>query len=174
MTIALQTDRKATQLVQNVEDLFSAIEHYYHVPHKQRNSSSGLRISFGRNPVKENCIEFSPYSLKSKLRIDELNSDFVLRVVGDTPMQLGKEIDAIRKADGNDAAEDFQRTLKDKFDAFLGVNCASLSLNTYHSGKISLTMDISNLTNDVLDAVSEVLKHSGLTPKAQSTRQHEL
>lgn len=144
------------------------------MPHKQRSSSCGLSISFGRNPIKEHRIDFSPHSLKSKLRIDDLDADFVLRVVGYTPMQLGKEIDAIRKADGNDAAKDFERTLKDKFDAFLGINCASLSLDTYYSGKISLTIDISNLTHDVLDAVSEVLKHSRLTPKAQSTRQHEL
>ena len=176
MGITLQTDRKITQLVQNVEDVFASIENYYHVPHKERNSSAGLRINFGRNPIKENGIEYSPYgsSPNSSLRIGEVSDNLVERVTGKSSMVIGREIEGIRGSSGNEAAKAYERELEAKFQSFFWLSEIALDVNTYHSTKVSLAIDISTLNNDILDAVSEVLKHSGMTPKAQSTRQYEL
>tara|TARA_B100000508_G_scaffold139407_1_gene137684 strand:- start:367768 stop:368295 length:528 start_codon:yes stop_codon:yes gene_type:complete len=175
MTITLQTDRKMTQLVQNAEDLYASIGKYYNILHSDRTQGSGLLIQFGRHPIKENHIEFSSFNGgRVTLYVREVAPELIERITGLRPVELGKNQDALREEKGNSIANAYASTFQDKINAFFRTDTVTMNIDTYMSAKCALKIDVSHLTHEVLDAVSEILKYSGLTPKIPSTRQYEL
>lgn len=174
MTIALQTRREDTQLVENVESLFAAITQYYMVPFSQRSEHSGLTIQFGRHRIMENILSFNPFKPEATLFIREIDDQLVKTLTGKTAVALGQEEVALREKEGNRAANAFPSTFQSRIDDFFGHTGVMMKINTYQSTKVSLTININTLDNATLNTVSTVLQHCGMAPKAPSTRAYTL
>ncbi len=175
MTITLQTEPKMTQLVSNVENLYASIKSHYNIIHSERSQGDGLTIQFGAHPVKEHCIKFSSYhGGKAELRITNVHPDFIKRVTGLRPTQIGDNETQLRKAQGNYVANAYAKTFQDKIDTFFGNDAVRMDIDTYMGTKCALIIDISELTSTVVNAVSDVLKHSRLTPLGETSRQYSL
>lgn len=175
MSINLQTDIVATQLVQNVEDLFASIVEHYQVPHIKKDVDQSVYIGFGAYPIKENSVKYSPYNGQTAtLRVGKVNDALLMKVFGLTARQLGEQSDNLRKAQGNDVANALPQTFKEKLDAYFGVPAVSMNINTYSGASVSFDVDIRMLSIDVIRAISEILIHSGMVPKVNKVRSFAL
>lgn len=176
MSIELTVDTKKQQYVENVESLYAAINSHYHVEHSSNDNSSGRSISFGRHPIKENQIKFTSgfRGLKAELRIGEVDSKLIETITGHNPHELAEMVKVTREQSGNEVANAFMSGYKPKLDNYFGTDVVSIALHTYGIPKCSLTIDIRDLSDKVVEVVSEILKHSGLTPRADQIREYNL
>lgn len=176
MSITLTVDTKMQKCVENVESLYAAIKNHYYVEHSSNSSSNGRSISFGRHPVKENQIKCSSgiRGVKAELRIGQVDSKLIEIITGQTPHELAEMVKVTREQSGNEVANAFMSGYKPKLDNYFGADVVSIGLDTYGIPKCSLTIDISDLSGKVIDVVSEILKHSGLAPRADQIREYTL
>jgi len=175
MTITLNTDSKMKQLANNVESLYASIKSNYSIIHSERSQGNGLLIQFGAHPIKEHCIKFSSFhDGKAQLRLSNLKPDFIESITGLRPAQLGHNEINLRKEKGNDIANAYASTFQDKINAYFGNEAVKMSIDTYMGTKCSLIIDISSLNDSVINAVSEALQYSSLTPRADQERIYEL
>lgn len=174
MTIILNTDQTIAQQLQNVEDIYRAIEQHYYVPHVKRCDSSQLLIQFGRHPIRENTIQFSPHGKPRATLLVYINDQLCQKLTGYSTSELGKQQDALRTEKGNDVANAFPRTFNAKLDAAYGAGIVQLNISTYMSAKVSLTVNIEQVTGEVVSAISDILKHSGMLPKSKQAHNYSL
>jgi hypothetical protein len=173
--IALNTDKRATQLVQNVDNLYTSIKHHYTVKHAEPVNSSEHGFSFGIHPIKEHSIKFSPYNGgKASLHLYEVKQDLIVKIFGKKINAIIEEEKLIRKEKGNDEANKYHLKLKKKADKFFDTDAVVFKVESYGLGKITADVNIETLDNDVLEAISTLLKHTTLTPKSQHNQSYDL
>jgi hypothetical protein len=173
--ITLSTNRKATQSIENVDNLIESIQHYYQVNHIKKLNNGEHAFSFGHHPIREHHITYSPFfDTKSELKLSKIKTDFIKKITGFTVRELGQAQNSLRKEKGHSEANNFENTFQEKLNEFFHCDCISLSIDTYQSPSASLIINIESLTHDVLDAISEILKHTEMLPKSQSSRKYEL
>lgn len=181
MNITLDTNNAVKQLVQNVEDLFRSIEQHYYVPHIERQVCTNVAIDFGRHPIKENRIEFSPHTTgkpRAFLRIGDIDDALCQKLTGLSKKELAQKKHQCRETKGNYAANQFDKTLQPELDERYGEEVVTLCVDdlsgSYSFAKVSAVINIEMLTDPVIKSVSEFLKHSGLPPRATEARNYSL
>ena len=168
--ITLTTDRRATQLVQNVDDLFSAIKKYYSVRYSD---PAGHCLCFGHHPIKEHAISYSPYfGGEASLSLSGIDDKLIVSIFGYRAAQLFNQERLIRKAEGNEAANEFGLSLQPKCSAFFGTDAVAFKIN--HDASISAKVNIEMLDHTVLDSINTLLQHTSLTPRAQDSVSYDL
>lgn len=172
MTV-LTTDRRATQCVENVSNLLASIKKYYQINHQE--SHGDCDYAFGKNSICEHHINYSPYrGGHANLFLTKIDSDFVKKITCQTVSQIINQEKTIRNLDGNGTANALPLTYDEVMFDFFKTRAVKLEIDSYGLGKINFRINIELLSHEVLDAISEILKHTELLPKAQSTRTYEL
>ena len=168
--ITLTTDRRATQLVQNVDDLFSAIKKYYSVRYSD---PAGHCLCFGHYPIKEHGIRYSPYfGGEASLSLSRIDDKLIVSVFGYRAHQLYNQAELIRKAEGNEVANQFELSLQPKSSAFFGTDAVAFKIDVDES--ISAKVNIETLDHAVLDSINTLLQHTSLIPRAQDSISYDL
>lgn len=171
MSIVLQTELKATQFVQNLEEIYASLMTHYQVPHVERRVDSSVTIMFGAYPIKNNSLTYSPHNGQSvTLQIGEVKDTLLKQLFGMTAREMGAKSDAIRKEQGNDVANAYPQSFQAALDNHFGVGVVTLDINTYGLAKVSMKVSLKTLSMDVISAVSQVLMHSELVPKAEGRK----
>jgi hypothetical protein len=171
----LATDRKATQSIENVDSLLASIKKYYQIKHQKSHDASVHGFSFGQNPVCEHSISYSPFrGGHTNLFLTRIDSDFVKKITGQTVKQIINQEKTIRDLDGNGTANALPRTYDEVMFDFFKTHAIKLEIDSNSVGSVNFRFNIEMLTHDILDAISETLKHTALLPNAQSTRTYEL
>jgi hypothetical protein len=171
----LATDRKATQSIENVDSLLASIKKYYQIKHQKSHDASVHGFSFGQNPVCEHSISYSPFrGGHSYLTLNRINSDFVKKITGKTVSEIIKAEKLLRSEKGNGEANAYGITFDQSMEEFFHTHCIKLEIDSHSVGSVNFRFNIEMLTHDMLDAISETLKHTALLPNAQSTRTYEL
>ena len=169
--INLSVDIHETQLVGNVDSLMEAINHHYHVNHSMKLQGGEYGFGFGKYPVCEHNISY--FGGRAKLYVDNVSSDLIHKITGKTPQEICKEEDKLRKDHGNTKANNYSKTFDNRLEKYFKSKAVSLDVNSYND-RVNFTINIGNLTSAVLGAISEILRHTSLISKAQSTRAYEL
>ena len=173
--IALNTDRRATQLVQNVDSLYASIKHHYNIKHAQPVCTTEHGFSFGVYPIKEHSIKFSPYNGgTASLYIYEVKQKLFTKIFNRKIRDVTDEEKQIRKDKGNEAANNYGSTFQAEINKFFNTDAVTFKVESHGIGKITATVNIEILDNDVIDAISTLLKNTTLTPRAQHNRTYEL
>ena len=170
--IDLNVDRKEVQLVGNVDNLMASINHHYHINHSEKMLGGEHGFSFGKHPICEHRISY--YGGRAELVITKIKGDLIKKITGKTPIQICEEVERLTKEENYDKANkyisSFSRSLEDYFNS----DAVSLDTNSGFCANIDFTINIGNLTDDVLNAISEVLINSELISKSQSNRTYDI
>lgn len=169
--INLQVNAQMAQVTQNVVNLFESIKAHYVVNYSESLSSGKFGFRFGNLPIREHHISVGYKTPTASLRLNKIDWEFSKKILGKTPVQIFKEQECIRKAEGNDKANRYAQTLQGSVDAFFGPNIVTVEI-----GHETLTycIDITCITEAVTSAVSTLLQQSNLLVKAEQSKTYRV
>lgn len=165
--ISFEVNAQTSQLIANVDNVLDAIKSHYQVEHVQKLSNGEHAFSFGRHPIKEHHITFSPFGNQhATLSINNIDTALVQAITGSSVREIGAAEAILRKEKGNQVANAYARTFKTALDAFFQSDAVRMSTNNYMSPKVNLHINIENVTPTVTADINLILQHCSLLPQA--------
>jgi hypothetical protein len=151
--IQLDMNTSMAAVTQNVVDLFESIKAHYVVNYVKSTQGSGFGFQFGHNPICEHSIKTGYQKPTASLRIANINNELITKIFGEKEHILCRDYGWKSTA----AIKPLQ-LLADEY--FAGVVEIELHDNMHFN------VDITNITPDVIKAVSELLQHSNMAIRA--------
>lgn len=176
MNISLNTDQTTQKMIQNMEDVYRAIEQHYYIPHTQRREDSSLSILFGPQAAKYNRVEFSRFAKTQPKAILSVRIDNALcqQLTGYTISEIGKVERELRTEKGNEVANAYPSTFKEQLDAFFGKDLTTLRIDNYMAPHVDLILNIEQINDAVIKAISIIMQHSTMLPKPTENATYDL
>jgi hypothetical protein len=169
--IALKTNSDMTAVTQNVVDLFESIQSHYVVNHSKSVMGGGFGFMFGHHPICEHSIKTGYKTPTAVLRLTKITPEFIASVTGKSCREILNEVKAVRVKDGDRQANLYGDVFQDAVNAFF--NSDAVKMEIFFDDFIFL-VDISHLSETVINAVSTLLQHSSLHVRATCSRTYRV
>lgn len=105
--------------------------------------------------------------------IREVNDALIKELSGESTKYLIEAMSAAEDAKDDAAEKTLTNSLNDKAKAYFETDAVTFRTRTDRN-KIHITINLAVLDIATVDAISTILKHSGLIPRAQCTKYYEL
>jgi hypothetical protein len=178
--ITLKVNNGIATLTQNAVDLLASIKSTYVVPHSKEKTSgySNERHNylFGAQYMCEHQIEIDSKALTANLKICLKNGEFITAVFGKTNKEITADLKAIQNDVGFNGIIEYSSNFQGKLDERFGKGLveASIRQDQFYNAVIHLIVDITVISDNVINIISELFQHTDLKLNINPSRHYSI